>query len=57
MKINLSYQQPLFGNWVHYQTKYNEKDAWRVANQIAKRMDKRFRLTDEGGRVLDLIDP
>ena len=56
MKINLSYQQQ-FGNWVHYQTKHNEKDAWRVANQVAQRMGKRFRLTDEDGRVLDLIDP
>ena len=46
MKIHLFYQQPLFGNWVHYQTEYNEKDAWRAANEIAKRMGKRFRLTD-----------
>ena len=55
-KYFIQYQDQ-FGKWRPYQTKHNEEDAWRVAKQIAKRMGKRFRLTDEGGRVLDLIDP
>ena len=56
MKISLQYQQQ-FGNWVSYQKKHNEKDAYRVAKLKAGQMKKRFRLVDEQGRLLDLIDP
>ena len=55
MKIHLYYQQQ-FGNWMHYQTKHNENDAYRVAKIKSKQMGKRLRLTDDDGRVLDLID-
>ena len=56
MKVHLYYQQQ-FGNWVHYQTKHNKNDAYRVAKLKSKQMSKRFKLTDDDGRVLDLIDP
>ena len=55
MKILLSYQDQ-FGTWKHYQTKSNERDAFRVAKLKSEQMNKRFRLTDEKGRVLDLIN-
>lgn len=55
MKIYLSYQDQ-FGRWRQYQTKNNERDAYRVAKLKAGQMNKRFRLTDDSGRVLDLIN-
>ena len=54
MKIFLSYQDQ-FGRWIQYQTKNNERDAYRVAKLKSLQMNKRFRLTDENSRVLDLI--
>ncbi len=54
MKIFLSYQDQ-FGRWRQYQTKNNEIDACRVAKLKAGQMNKRFRLTDDYGRVLDLF--
>ena len=55
MKIYLSYQDQ-FGRWIQYQTKNNERDPYRVAKLKAGQMNKRFRLTDKSGRVLDLIN-
>ena len=55
MKIFLS-SQDQFGRWIQYQTKNNERDAYRVAKLKAGQMNKRFRLNDESGRVLDLIN-
>ena len=55
MKIYLAYQNQ-FGGWIQYQTKNNERHAYRVAKLKAGQMNKRFRLTDENGRVLDIID-
>ena len=54
MKIFLSYQDQ-FGKWRKYQTKQNELDDYRVAKLKAKQMNKRFRLTEGNGRVLDLF--
>ena len=55
MKIYLSYQDQ-FGRWIQYQTKNNERDANRAAKLKAGQMNKRFRLTDSYGRVLDIIN-
>tara|TARA_Y100001980_G_C14294386_1_gene124202 strand:- start:127 stop:294 length:168 start_codon:yes stop_codon:yes gene_type:complete len=55
MKIYLSYQDQ-FGRWIQYQTKNNERDAYRVAKLKAGQKNKRFHLTDKSGRVLDLIN-
>ena len=55
MKIFLSYQDQ-FGKWRQYQTKQNELDAYRVATLKAKQRNKRFRLIDSSGRVLDLFN-
>ena len=45
MKIYVSYQD-LFEKWIQYQTKNNERDAYRVAKLKSEQMNKRFRLTD-----------
>ncbi len=37
------------------QTKHNELDAFRVAKLKTKKRNKRFRLTDASGEVLDLF--
>ena len=55
MKIFFSYQDQ-FGRWIQYQTKNNERDACRVAKLKVMEMNKRFRLTDDSGRVLDIIN-
>ena len=55
MKIYIQ-RQNIFGGWIQYQTKNNERDAYRVAKLKARQMNKRFRLTDDSRRVLDLIN-
>jgi hypothetical protein len=45
------------GNWRHYQSKQNQADAYRVAQCRAESINKRHRLMDDQGRLLDLIDP
>ena len=47
--------QTLFGQWVPYQTKSNERDAYRVASKRADVTGKRHRLIDSDGRVIDII--
>lgn len=42
--------------WQHYQTKHNEPDAYRTARYRAKATGKRYRLVDDDGRIIDLID-
>ena len=42
--------------WQHYQTKHNEPDAYRTARHRAKATGKRYRLVDDDGRIIDLID-
>ena len=55
MTINIEYQDQ-HGNWHHYQTKQTQADAYRVAQRRAKSTEKRHRLVDGDGRLLDLID-
>jgi hypothetical protein len=56
MTINIEYQDQ-HGNWHHYQTKHNQEDAYRVAQRRAGSTGKRHRLVDDGGRLLDLLNP
>ena len=51
------YVQTQFGRWEHYQTKHNERDAFRVASARAASTGKRHKILDEDGCLLDLIDP
>ena len=45
------------GNWKHFQTKQNQADAYRVAQNRAQSTGKRHRLVDDKGRLLDLLEP
>ena len=49
--------QDQFGRWVHYQTKHNEADAYRVASRRAQSTGKRHKITDAGGNLIDLLTP
>ena len=55
MRIYLSYEDQ-FGNFVQYQTKNNLADATRTAKIKSKQMNRRFKLTDDQGSLLDLIN-
>ena len=56
MKIHIQYQNQ-FGNWLHYTTKHNEADAFRVGVRRASAIKKRHRLVDDDGNLLDIITP
>ena len=40
----------------NYQTKYNEADAFRVASRRAASTNKRHRIRDDGGSLIDTIE-
>ena len=54
-KIYIEYQDQ-FEYWKQYQTKNNERDAYRTANTRAQQTGKRHRIVDEERRVLDICD-
>ena len=56
MSINIEWQDQQ-GNWHHYQTKHNQADAYRVAQRRAESTGKRYRLVDDTGQLLDLLNP
>jgi len=56
VRINIEWQDQ-FGRWQRFQTKHNEADAFRTAQSRARSTGKRHRLTDENGRLLDVIEP
>jgi hypothetical protein len=49
--------QNQFGGWEHYQTKHNERDAFRAASARAASTGKRHKILDADGCLIDLIDP
>ena len=56
VKISIEWQDQ-FGYWKHYQTCHRQQGAYRTAKFRAKTTKKRYRLVDEDGRLLDLVDP
>tara|TARA_Y100001970_G_scaffold16315_1_gene18331 strand:+ start:446 stop:613 length:168 start_codon:yes stop_codon:yes gene_type:complete len=54
MKVSIEYQDQ-WSRWIHYQTKNNERDAYRVASRRAGSTGKRHRLIDVDGRLLDVV--
>ena len=55
-KIHIQYQDQV-GAWKHYTTKHHQGDAYRTAANRAKSTGKRYRLVDENGILLDLVEP
>ena len=56
MKLKIEWQDN-FSRWHTFQTKFNERDAYKTAKTRAKQTGKRHRLVDEKGSLLDLIEP
>jgi hypothetical protein len=56
MKIHIEYQNQ-FGKWMHYQTINHEANAYRTGKTRAKQTGKRYRLVNDAGSLLDLIEP
>ena len=56
MKFIVQYEDQ-FSKWHRYQEKHNEGDAYRTAKARAKATGKRFRIVDDDGRLVDLVDP
>lgn len=56
MKYLIQWQDQ-FGKWQNYQTKHNEADTYRTAKNRAKSTNKRHRIKDENGSLIDIIDP
>jgi len=55
MKVHIEWQDNWM-RWHHYQTKFNERDAYKVATARTRSTNKRHRLTSESGQLLDLVD-
>ena len=55
-RVEIEYQDQ-FGRWHHYQTMHNEANAFRTAQNRARSTGKRYRITDDNGSLLDVIDP
>ncbi|MCH9715333.1 MAG: hypothetical protein K0U63_12485 [Cyanobacteria bacterium] len=55
-RVKIEWQNNV-GRWQHFQTRYNEADAYRSAQNRARSTGQRHRLVDEDGRLLDVIDP
>jgi hypothetical protein len=55
-KIIIQWQDQ-FGKWQRFHEKHNAADAFRTAQNRAKATGKRHRLVDDGGRLLDLLEP
>ena len=51
------YWQNQHGGWVKYLTKTNEEDTFRTMKRRATTTGKRHRMTDDAGRMLDVVDP
>ena len=56
MKVIIQWQDQHF-KWHRYQLMHHLPDAYRTAKHRAKQTQKRHRLVDEGGRLLDLVEP
>ena len=56
MKVIIEYQDH-FGRWRRYGESHHEASAYRPASARAASTGKRYRLVDEGGNLLDLINP
>jgi len=49
--------QDQFGKWQRFQEMHNAANAFHTAQQRARSTGKRYRLVDESGALLDLLDP
>jgi hypothetical protein len=55
-RIKIEWQNSA-GRWQHFQTRHNEADAYRSAQNRARSTGQRHRLVNDDGRLLDVIEP
>ena len=51
------YWQNQHGIWQKYLTKTNEVDTFRTMTRRAKSTNLRHKMTDDSGRMLDVVNP
>ena len=56
MKVIIQWQCQHF-KWHRFQLMHHLPDAYRTAKHRARQTQKRHRLVDERGRLLDLVEP
>jgi len=56
MKILIEVQDK-FGNWRRYGESHNQSSSYRFLSQKSSSTEKRFRMIDTNGRILDIINP
>ena len=56
MKVYLEYMDQ-FGTWKHYTSMHHLPSAYKTAERRATNTKKRYRLIDDEGTLLDLINP
>ena len=57
MKKVIIQWQDQFCNWQHYTTMYHQQSAYKAAQNRASNQNRRYRLVDDGGHFIDLINP
>jgi len=54
-KVHIQYQDQV-GAWKHFTTKHHQGDVYRAAANRTKSTGKRYRLVDDDGALLDIIN-
>ena len=57
MKPVIIYWEDQFKVWQRYTAMYHQPSAVRTAQQRASKQNRRYKITDEKGNLLDLIYP
>ena len=57
MKKVIIQWQDQFGNWQHYTTMHHQPSAFKTAQQRAANQNRRYRLVDDFGHLIDIINP
>ena len=57
MKKVIIQWQDQFGKWNHYTTMHHQPSAFKTAQRRAINQNKRYRLIDADGQLIDIICP
>ena len=57
MKKVIIQWQDQFCNWQHYTTMHHQQSAYKAAQHRASNQNRRYRLVDDSGHLIDLINP
>ena len=57
MKKVIIQWQDQFGNWQHFTTMHHQPSAFRTAHYRASNQNRRYRLIDDFGNLIDIINP